>query len=479
MRLSLSTDSRGHTGFYSAEESRNCCDSLRFLQTVAFSKLRALEDSFTKPIDGLYQRFLKILPPFSYVVHRAHAFFFPFSKRYWAHSFYAIELLRKIHTSSQKSPLSPQEISVIGEFFSKIQKHPSSLWALNAFSNAKEYALLVFIQGILRHGDGSHLEEKLDRMLQGQLSVHLTVEELGMIETSTVRMQFLQELQDQGVKDLQPILSFWSKMAELRFHPMIRLLKERTIAQFQDDCLGFVSSYEDDKKFRFNLKGDSLRFVSPSSMAYYLLVGNISHVGLAFVQEGKPYISDIVPPDILSTDFEQHQSHGVRPHETSILYPSLYLFRFSVRPLLASHVSAKDAYIVERVFARTLKGLASSPQKVRWDFLTGLSAYLMGIKTPAWDREKAKKLQSKEICTGYTAKLVYQAFLKARDKLCELGYKKEDIDSPFLPHENMGRLLVSDFIKHFKKKKMIEWVEDPLLKACIEPGVLRAELRNL
>ncbi len=450
----------------------------QFIETVFFKKTQKVQKkalstirafSLSKPVDGICQRVWKVLPSIRYAIHKVIAFLFPFYWRYSAEVVQSLNLLMKLRVFSEEVYFTPKEVAIVSHFFKEIKKNPSSLHTLRALASKDQYSLLEFIQGILSTSEVAEIKNKLED-IQLNKSNPLTVDEIGMIELSFDRQKFLGCLKKQNVEGIDSILSFWTQMVELKEHPVMAIFRERTLSLFSEGCLGFLSSYEDDKKVRLNLKEDSLCFIDICSRLYYLLVGNSCHVGFVFVKEGRLFTSDITP---------LYLKHRIRPHSIGILYPSEYLYRFKINPLLSSQVTPFHAKFLQSFFSQKLTESISIEQNVSWGFLEGVSSFISGRKTPFWDRKKIENLQSKEICTGFSAKMVYQAFLKTREKVQELGYGVDQITYPFLAHENIGRMLVADFIKYFKKKGLIELVEDPFLTACIEPGFLKEELNLL
>lgn len=470
MKLNLSTVSNFYIkSFVSSSEKKICKRTLKIQQKVlgTFKKF-----NLSKPIDGICQRVWKVLPTVSFLFYTVIALIFPVFKTNLTEPFHVVNLLKKIKDFPGEMQFNAKELEIVMCFFKKAQSNPFFLQSLCAFAKKDEYDFLVFLQGILNTIEINFLQNKLKEIENG-ITIPLTVEEIGMIELSEDRYCFLEKLHKQNIKEIDDLFIFWSQMVDLQNHPVICALREKTLALFGEECFGFITSYEDERRVKLNLKEESLRSVPFSSRIYYLLVGNINHAGFVFAKEKQLFISDVVLYHPLGfVDM-------VKPQKMKILYPHFYLYRFTIKPLLSSEVKSEHADLLQKFFSQKLKERISSPQNVKWDWLVGLSAFVLGIRTPFWDAKKVIQLQSKEICTGFTAKNVYQAFLKTKNKLQELGYSQDKIQSPFLPHEHMGRLLVADFIKHFRKKGMIEFVEDPFLKACIEPGFLQAELDAL
>ncbi len=282
-----------------------------------------------------------------------------------------------------------------------------------------------------------------------------------------MRADFLRKLEDQHIEGIDSLLAFWTQIEGIRQHPVIETLRQRTLALFSEGCLGFITSYEDEKRIKSNLREDAMRSTNFATIWYYLFVSNFSHIGFTFVKDGRIHISDVTG----------YHKHLVRPSAVDILHPTHYLYRFKIKPLLSSQVSSEDATFLQKIFVEELTKIVSVEQETRLGgVLEGIQTAFLGTKTPYWDYKTGIQFQEKEFCTGMQAKSLMQVFFKIQDKLQELGYSPDCMQLPFLPHEHIGRLMVPYLIGRLYKQGVIEPVEDPLLKACIEPGFLEAEL---
>jgi hypothetical protein len=459
MKLNLSTASNLSPNFFLPSKDHFCAKGL-LLQQKALSYLRTLD--LSKPPDRIFQRVWKVLPYISTMVYRAIACIFPFVSYYWKGHFQALDLLQK------RCLLKEHEKKLLSEFFLALKNTPKLFFILRAFASTEQYKTLLFLQGLLEKGDKSVLTQKIDHISEGIIKP-LTAEEIGMIEFSPMRVEFLDYLHNQNIEGIETLLLFWKEIQGLQKHPVIQMLKERTLNLFSEGCLGFVSSYEDDKRMEFNLKEDSMRLMSLATILYYLFVGNFCHVGFAFAKDKKVYISDI--------SLHHKHKHIVRPSLMDILSPSHYLYRFTIKPLLSSNVSFQHVRSLEKFFLETLTKKVSEERQIRLDgALAALQAVFLGRKTPFLDSKIGIDFQAKELCTGVTAKSLMQVLLDTKQKMQELGYRSEEITLPFLPHEHLGRMMVSDLIGRLQKRGMIQPVEDPVLKACIEPSRVEAEL---
>lgn len=461
MRLSLSTDSNPvlQNLFLSSEDP--LCPKARLLQKRALSVLRSLS-LVPKPADGLIQRVWKVLPYISNMIYKVVSYAFPFMSYYWIGYFQALDLLNDPRSFTER------EKKLLSEFLLALNSNSELFPVLRAFANTNQYRMLLFLQGIFLGGDAKMVKSKLDNILLGKICP-LTAEELGIIQYSSMRADFLRQLQQQNITGIDSSLAFWSEMEKIGQHPVIETFRKRTLALFSEGCLGFISSYEDDKRMEFNLREDSIRLMNLATIAYYLFVGNFCHVGFAFAKEGKVHISDI--------SLHHRNRHAVRPSTIDILHPSHFLYRFTIKPLLSSKVSADHVEVLQKFFLDDLTQKVSIEQNLQLHGATAaLQALFLGYKAPFWDQKTGLHLQKKEFCTGVTAKTLVQSLLATQGKLQELGYSADDLVSPFLPHEHIGRLMVSDLIGRLQKKGMIEPVVDPVLKVCIEPGYLEAEL---
>lgn len=457
MKLNLSTDSNPVSSLFIFSHDPNCVKG-RLLQRKALSILRSY--SMSKPADGILQRIWKVLPYISTIIYKAISYVFPFTIHYWKESFQALDLL------SKRRPFTPSEKTLLSQLFLTLKNHPNQLFVLRAFANSEQYRMLTFLQGILLQGNADVLKQKLDNMLQGKI-FPLTVEELGLIQFSSMRADFLRQLQDQQIEGIDSLLAFWTQIEGIREHPVIETLRQRTLALFSEGCLGFITSYEDEKRIKSNLREDAMRSTNFATIWYYLLVSNFSHIGFTFVKDGRIHISDVTG----------YHKHLVRPSSIDILHPTHYLYRFKIKPLLSSQVSSEHAGLLQKMFMKELTKIVSVEQDTRLGgILEGIQTAFLGTRTPYWDHKTGIQFQEREFCTGMQAKSLAQVFIKIQDKLQELGYSPDCIKLPFLPHEHIGRLMVPYLIGRLYKQGVIEPVEDPLLKACIEPGFLEAEL---
>ncbi|MBX9922729.1 MAG: hypothetical protein K2Y01_01330 [Rhabdochlamydiaceae bacterium] len=457
MKLNLSTDSNPIPSLFISSKDPLCAKG-RLLQRKALSTLRSY--CLSKPADGLLQRIWKVLPYISTMIYKAVACVFPFVSYYWKGYFLALDLLIK------RSPFTEDEKKLLSQFFIALNKNPEQLFVLRAFANSEQYRMLVFLQGIFLRGDAAALKEKLDNILLGKISP-LTVEELGLIQFSPMRAGFLRELQEQKIEGVDSPLVFWEKMEEIRQHPVIETFRQRTLALFSEGCLGFITSYEDEKRIKSNLRKDAMRSMNFMTIWYYLLVSNFSHIGFSFVKDGRIYISDVTG----------YHKHLVRPSSVDILHPTHYLYRFKIKPLLSSQVSSEHASFLQKFFLAELTKKVAVEQDTRLGgIVEALQTAFLGSKTPFWDPKTGIGFQKREFCTAMQAKSLTQVFLQTQQKLQELGYTPQDLRLPFLPHEHIGRMMVPHLIGRLYQQGVIEPVEDPLLKACIEPGFLEAEL---
>jgi hypothetical protein len=457
MKLNLSTDSNPIPSLFISSKDPICAKG-RLLQRKALFLLRSF--SLSKPADGILQRIWKVRPYISTLIYKAVAFIFPFVSYRWTGYFQALDLLNR------RSPFTEDEKKLVSQFFLAIRSNPNFLSVLRAFANSKQHQMILFLQGILRRGNADILRQKLNNILQGKISP-LTVEELGLIQFSPKRVEFLSQLQDQKIEGIDSLLSFWTEVKAAGQHPVIETFRQRTRALFSDGCLGFITSYEDEKRIRSNLREDAMRSMNFATIWFYLFSSNFSHVGFTFLKNDRIYISDVTG----------YHKHLVRPSSVDILHPTHYLYRFKIKPLLSSQVSAKHAAFLQKFFSAELTKKIEIEQDVRLGgIVEGLQAALLGLKTPVKDQKSEVNFQRREFCTGMHAKSLIQALLITRNKLQDLGYSADAIKLPFLPHEHIGRMLVPQLIGRLYKQGVIEPVVDPLLKACIEPGFLEAEL---
>ncbi len=464
MRLSLSTDSNRFLPVWKVSFGQATSSSVFKIHEQASQIIRKIP--LSKPIDGLLQRVIKALPAFSYACYIVLAFLFPWCKRLQSEGFATLGLLLKIRFSESHLALSFEEKKRISSFLSDIKKNPSRMLFLCAFASQEEFSMLLFLQGLFNVLDAFAIQQKLDAMAKGEIDP-LSIEEIGALEFAESRSIFCKKLQNLGIEEIASYSSFWSSMQYLGTHIVMKTLREKSHLLLEKEALGFVLGHEDEKRIRSNLQEDAIRFAPLLSKLNYLLLGNSYHVGFVFAKEGKIWISDIAP---------LYHRHTISPYLMRSIPPSLWLYRFSILPLLSSKVSLEDAKKLQEVFSSHIKNSAQTSHDVKWSFSKGVIAFFLGSNAPVFSKENNKKISSREICTGLTAKMVYNAWLQTREAMIEMGYALDDIAPCFPQDKNIATMLITDFLKQFQKTKVLERIEDPWIKACMEPSFLHAEL---
>lgn len=355
-------------------------------------------------------------------------------------------------------------------FFKRAQEDFSFLEILRASADPKQYRKILKVQSLFNRVDEKKLQEKLDKIdsfLSGSSNegfIPLSTQELGIIQFSKERVEFLKTLEELGIEGLSSLRLFWEKAVILQDHPAILCMKKRTIDLLEQGPLGFVLSRQKINEFMLNQREDALSFLSWGSFANYLFTGNPCHVGFLLSNERDSFFSHI----------NSEGFHSIVPMDFTILYPFCLPFRFKITPLIPIDASVDQKKEIELVFSKILKEEAFIKREVQLEGpLAGIQAGLLGRSTPFKDFQEIENIQAREFCTGLTSKTVYQAFLKTLPFLESLGYSKDQIKKPFEKNQHVGRMTILTFLRHFQEKGMLEFIEDPLLKKCIEPCFLK------
>lgn len=421
--------------------------------------------------DFFPQRLWRILPSASYLIYKVIFFIRPAYREQFTPYLKVLEVFRKVASREEKKiSFSFEEIQIASCFFKQAMNNPSFLEILRACADKKQYKELLKIQSLFNKVDEKKVEEKLDKIElfishgSEEELIPLSTQELGILQFAKERSLFLKTLQEHGVEGIDSLTSFWSESAKLREHRALQLMKERTTALLKQGPLGFVLSRQKVNEFTHNLNCDALRFLGWGALANYLFTGNPCHVGLILPKEEEQFFSHVT----------SEGSHEITLKQFDILYPFCFLFRFSIKPLLASSIASQHADLLQEFFSKRLLEEAFIKKEVQLEgALAGIQAGIFGRFTPFWDARTVETVQAREFCTGLTAKTVHRAFLKTLPCLESLGYTKDEIQCPFGKNQHMGRLTVLTFLRHFYEKGMIELVEDPFLTRCIEPGPLK------
>ena len=279
-----------------------------------------------------------------------------------------------------------------------------------------------------------------------------------MIQFAEARNKLFINLQKAQVEGITSIASFWKTIEELRNHSVILDLENRLKALMGHRCVGFALIRENIYRTMLNLREDSLRYILGSSFLPHVFAGDPFHMGFILSKEEKLFLSHM----------NTASRHEVTLNKRNIFYPSCFIFNFSIHSLLSKRVTVEHAHHLQAFFLDALKEMAGKEQPITLEpLLVKIQSFCLGMRTPFWDRNKVTTLQSKELCSGVTAKTVYQAYLKTAQKMQEMGYDKEEIAPLFKERDHLGRLTVSACLQHFKQKGVIEPLEDPVITAFI------------